>query len=80
MISGSFFPEKEQLSDYYNTGFFTGWCVDEVVDSRANYWGYKYDVHFIQCHTFAVIHSVKGEGVCWIIKTTIFDVYISNHR
>ena len=40
-----------------------GRCVNKVVDSPENYEGYRYDVHFPQCHTLAVIHSVNGEGV-----------------
>ena len=55
-ISGSFFSEK--------TSFPLGWCVDEIVDGQANYQGSKYDVNFLECHTFAVIHSMNGQGVC----------------
>ena len=25
---------------------------------------YRYDVHFLRCHTFGAIHSANGEGVC----------------
>ena len=59
--------------------FPLGACVDEFIDSQANYQGYRYDVHFLRCHTFEVITSVNGEGVCQIIVTNIFDVYILNY-
>ena len=38
-------------------------CPDVVVHSQANYQGYRYDAHFLWCHTFTIIHSVNGEGV-----------------
>ena len=69
--------QEKKLSDYHTiilVSFPLGWCVDEVVDSQANYQGYKYDDHFLWCHTFAVKHYVNGEGSCWIIITNIFDV------
>ena len=65
LINESFFSEK-QLSDNYNiilVSFPLGGCVNEVVDNQANYQEYRYYVHFLRCHTFAVIHSVNGEGV-----------------
>ena len=37
--------------------------VDEVVDSRANYQGYRYNFDFLQCHTFKAMHIENGEGV-----------------
>ena len=52
---------KTQL-DYYTiilVSFPLGEYADEVVDSQANYQGYRYDVHFLGCHTFAVLHSVS---------------------
>ena len=60
------FPEKTTYwLLYFNAGLFPfGEFVDEVVNSHANYQGYRYDVHFLWCHTFAVIQSVDGEGVC----------------
>ena len=33
-------------------------------NNQADYQGYRYDVHFLQWHAFAVIYSVNGEGVC----------------
>ena len=66
LISGSFF-QKKQLSDYSTiilVSFPLGGYVDEAFDSQANYQGYRYDVRFLGCHTFAVIHSVNGEEVC----------------
>ena len=45
---------------FYNIFFPLGACVGEFIDSQANYQGYKYDVHFLGCHTFAVINSVNG--------------------
>ena len=44
--------------------FPLGGCVDEVVDSQVDYQGYIYDLHFLQGHTFAVIHPVNDEGSC----------------
>ena len=32
--------------------FPLGGCVDEVVDIQTKYQGYRYDVHFLGCHTF----------------------------
>ena len=43
--------------------FPLGGCVDEVVDDRTNYQGYKY-VYFIQYRTLTFIHFVNGEGAC----------------
>ena len=51
-------------------GFYTiilvslplGECVDEVADSQENYQGYRYDIHFLQCRTSAVIYSLNDEG------------------
>ena len=59
--------QKKKLSDYYAiilVSFLLVWCIAEVVDSQANYKGYRYDVHFLRCHTFTVIHSVNGKEVC----------------
>ena len=39
-------------------------CVVKVVESRANYQAYGYDVHFLQCHAFIFIYFVNGEGFC----------------
>ena len=61
-ISGSFFSEKTTF--WLLVSFPLGWCVDEIVDGQANYQGSKYDANFLECHTFAVIHSVNGQGVC----------------
>ena len=49
--------------------------------SEANYQGYRYDVHLqLRCHTFAVMHSVNVEGVCWtIIVTTVFYMHTLKH-
>ena len=40
-----------------------GACEDQVADSHASYQGYRYNVHFLWCHTFTFIHSVNGEEV-----------------
>ena len=57
-----------------------GVCVDEFIDSQANYQGYRYDVPFLRCHTFAVIQSLNGGGACLIIIiTTVFDMHILKH-
>ena len=56
-----FLFRKTQL-DYYTiilVFFPLGEYLDEVVDSQTNYQGYRYDVHFLGCHTFAVVHSVS---------------------
>ena len=82
LIGGSFFSDNKQLSDYYAIILVSlplGGYVDEVVNSQAVYQRFKNDVHFIRCHTFAVIHSRNAEGFCQIIITTIFDMYILKH-
>ena len=59
--------QEKLLSDYYTiimVSFPLGGCVNEVVNSQVNYQGYRYDVHFLCCHTFAVMHSVNDGGVC----------------
>ena len=59
--------QKKKLSDYITVilvSFPLGGCVDEIVDIQANYQGYRCDVHFLRCRTFAVIHFVNGKGVC----------------
>ena len=43
--------------------FPSGGGVDEVVDNRTNYQGYKY-VHFLRDHIFTVINFMNDEGVC----------------
>ena len=57
-ISGSFLSEKE-FSNLYTMiiiYFPSGGCVDEVVDNRTNYQGYKYvlfpSVSHIDSHQF----------------------------
>ena len=70
-LSGSFFSEKKQLLGYYAiilVSFPLGGYVDEVVDSRANYQEYRYDVHFFWYHTFEVMRSVTVEGVLYSLK------------
>ena len=42
------------------------WC-------RTNDQGYKY-VCFLQYHTMGVIHFMNGEGVCYSIRRSIFNV------
>ena len=37
-------------------------CIDEVVGSRANFQGWRYDVHFLQRHTIIVMHFENGKG------------------
>ena len=41
--------------------FPLGGCVDEVVDNRTNFQGYKY-VYFLQYHRLTVIHLMNDEG------------------
>ena len=57
------FFRKKQLTYCYTIILFFPLGVDEFIDNQANYQVYKYGVHFLRCHTFAVIHSVNG-GVC----------------
>ena len=46
------------------TSFFPlGGYVDEVVDNRTNYKGYKY-VQFLHDHKLTIIHFMNGEGAC----------------
>ena len=83
LVSWSFFSEKHFIN--YTTilvSFHLGGCVDEVVNSHANYQGYWYDVHFLRCHTFAVIHSVNGEGLFrlsleLLLMCTVNDINVS---
>ena len=59
--------EKVKLLDYCTiilVYFPLSRCIDEVVDSRANYQGYRCDLYFLWCHITAVIHAMNGEGVC----------------
>ena len=65
LISCSFFSEKT-TSDYHAmimVSYPLGTCEDEVTDSHASYQGNRYNVHFLWCHTFTLIHSVNGEEV-----------------
>ena len=66
------FPDKCTMIP---VSFRFGGCVDGVVDSQADYQGYCYDFYFLRWNTFAVMHFGNGEGVCYIIIRTIFDVY-----
>ena len=43
--------------------FSLGGCVDEVVDIRTNYQGYKYG-YFLQYHTLTVIYVINGGEDC----------------
>ena len=52
--------------------FSSGGCVAEVVDIRANYQGYKYDVLFLQSY----IYFLNCERACHIITRIIFNVCI----
>ena len=50
--------------------FPSGGCVDDVVNNRTNY----------RFTSVIVIHFMNGAGVFWIIRRTVFDVYIClNH-
>ena len=46
--------------------FASGRCVDGVVKDRTNY-------QFISA---IVIHFMNSARVCWIIKRTVFNVYV----
>ena len=59
--------QKKQLSYYYTiilNSFLLGGYIDQVIDIQSNYQGYRYDVHDLGCHTFAVIQTVNRKGVC----------------
>ena len=43
--------------------FPLGGCVDEFVDIRTNYQGYKYG-YFLQYHTLTVIYVINGGEDC----------------
>ena len=58
--------------------FPLGACLDEFINSQANYQGYRF-VHFLRCHSFAVIHSMDRNCEIIIIITTVFDMYILKH-
>ena len=65
LVIESFF-KKKQLINYTIVllSFPSGGFVDEVVNSQGNYQECWYNVYFLWCHTFAVIHSENGEGIC----------------
>ena len=46
--------------------FPSGECVDEVVNNRTNY----------QFTSVIVAHSMDSTKVCWIIRRTVFIVYV----
>ena len=50
--------------------FPSGGCVDDVVNIQTNY-----------CFTSVIaIHFMNGAGACWVIRRTVFNVYIClNH-
>ena len=47
--------------------YASGGCVDDVVNNQANY----------QFVSVIVIHFMNGAGACWIIRRTVFNVYVS---
>ena len=49
-----------------DVSFPSGRCGHEVFNNQANYQGYEYDVYFLQCYTFTVIHLLNNEEVCEI--------------
>ena len=46
--------------------FPSGGCVDDVVNNRTKY----------QSTSVIVMHFMNSAGVCWIIRRTVFNVYI----
>ena len=44
----------------------SGRCVDDVVNNRTNH-------QFISA---VVVHFMNSARVCWIIKETVFNVYV----
>ena len=46
--------------------FPSGGCIDDVAINRTNY----------QFTSVIVMHFKNGAGVCWIIRRTVFNVYI----
>ena len=67
-IRGSFSSQKEFLNLYTMILFFPpGGCVDEDVDNRTNYQGYKY-INFVWYHTLSVLHFMNGEGGFYFSK------------
>ena len=71
-INESFFLDNEfwNLHTMILFFFFFWWMVDEVVENRTNYQGYKC-AYFLQYHTLTVIHFMTGERACQIIRKTI---------
>ena len=47
--------------------FPSGGRVDDVINNQTNY----------QFTSITVIHFMNGAGVCWIIRRTVFNAYIS---
>ena len=46
--------------------FASGGCVDDVVNNRTNH----------QFTSAKVVHFMNSARVCWIIKRTVFNVYV----
>ena len=50
--------------------FPSGGCVDNVVSNQTNH----------QFTSIVVVHFMNSSRVCWIIRTTVFNVYVClNH-
>ena len=50
--------------------FPSGGCVDNVVINQTNH----------QFTSVVVVHFMNSARVCWIIRTTVFDMYVClNH-
>ena len=50
--------------------FSSGGCVDDIVNNQRNY----------QFTSVIVVHFMNGAGVCWIIRRTVFNMYVClNH-
>ena len=46
--------------------FHSGGCVDDIVNNRRN----------DQFTSVIVMYFMHGAGVCWVIRRTVFNVYI----
>ena len=47
--------------------FSSGGCVDDVVNNRTNH----------QFTSIIAAHFMNSPRVCWIIRRTVFNVYVS---
>ena len=62
--SGSYSSQREFLNFYIMIlfSFLSGGCVDEDIDNRTNYQGYKF-IYFVWYDILTVLHFMNGKEV-----------------